>query len=352
MTSCSKRSYQEIHGARQGGENRAFQPSEDTLSLRQLRPIISAVYASKAEHDQRCLELEECRETMEQHLYNFLGRRYPVKKVVQQWAVSIYRAIQKHGKKEVDIMVFGKILQNRLSESFSVVQESLLGAAQKLLRSNFEAQLRMQSEKDVYPSDVDALWKKRLKSGLSLGLCRQVISRMYSEVDFEALWVRLQSFVEKKTERAKDKDIALEIAVEPDADLRYSDFLHIVLTFQMELTEGFLKHFLQFFQETDTDHDGILGNAQLQELLDRLCEFEDLEASVDSSLSPRLEEEGEGGEEKTAKSKAKKEAYEMLLASKEHAQAKIVHISRATFSECADLLTDVISARWDVCEAA
>ena len=49
------------------------------LSLKQLKDVIEEIYASKAKFDQKCKETQLPRETMEQHMYSFLNKKYGLK---------------------------------------------------------------------------------------------------------------------------------------------------------------------------------------------------------------------------------------------------------------------------------
>ena len=52
------------------------------LSLRQLKEVIEEIYASKAKFDERCAEGKMPRETMEQHMYNYLNTKYGLKNLI------------------------------------------------------------------------------------------------------------------------------------------------------------------------------------------------------------------------------------------------------------------------------
>jgi len=89
----------------------------------------------------------------------------------------------------------------------------------------------------------------------------------------------------------------------------------------MQLTETFLADFVQIFNEVDADDDGVVSGPQLHELARRLAATEDLSCS----------EKAKGVLE---------EAHVVALSA-------IQGYRRATFSECVELLTGLISARQD-----
>jgi len=55
---------------------------------------------------------------MEQYLYTFLNKKYGLKNLVVNWAASIVQAIQLYSKQDVEVLIFGKILNNTCDEAF------------------------------------------------------------------------------------------------------------------------------------------------------------------------------------------------------------------------------------------
>merc|ERR1719281_1984092 len=115
---------------------------------------------------------------MEQHLYSFLTKRYVTKPAIMEWASSIFRAIQRFAGHECDVAVFGKILQNSLAESFPAVQDTLRATVQQLLRAQLE-----QKHSHRPPAEIEALWGDRLRRGVPVSECDEVVCYMFNEQD-------------------------------------------------------------------------------------------------------------------------------------------------------------------------
>lgn len=306
--------YAEIHShgchatsALNGAQVSASRPGKD-LSLRQLRHIMNSLYESKAQHDVRCNELKEPNETMEQHLYGFLSRRYGVRSVVQEWAQALFRAINRWSPQECDVAVFGKILQNTLAESFSAVQDTLRASVAMLLKKHVQMKNAHRPQ-----SELDAIWRGRLSRGVPYVECEQVVKYMYNERDSDAVLHRVRKAVAEWAENPKAES----------ESVRYRDLVQILLRFQMELTEGFLADFVKTFADVDSDEDGIVNQQELAELVNRLVI--DINLNQDSSLN---------------------QASSTLNEARLQVSAAIRPYSRATFSECVDIFTGMISARW------
>lgn len=279
------------------------------LSLRQLRDIMNSVYASKASYDLKCQENKEATETMEQHLYGFLGKRYGLKSVIQEWASAIFKAIEKYSLSKTDVAMFGKILQNSLAESFPSVQDQLSQTAHQLLRSQLEERHHLRPK-----SEIEALWRARSRCGVPLVECEEVVRYMYNDADSDELMLRLHVASQNPTAEPQMDPLS------PDS-IRMKDMLQVLLSFQMSLTEAFLSDFVQIFRQVDQSGDGILNYTGLEELVRRVGYVEQAEEGTDAG---------------TLLMEAKATTYSSLRKFK----------GGATFSQCVDLFTGLISARW------
>lgn len=271
--------------------------------------MIALVYASKQKHDAEQKRRNEPRITLERHLYAYLGERYDVKSAIQEWSGAIYRAVQKYAPKESDVAVFGKVLQNTLAESFPVVQDTCKETVNQLLMDGIQQR---------YPSrpqnEIDSIWRARTRSGFPLSECADVVKYMYNEGDAEKLMVKL-TYASMNSSVERDQE-----PLSPDS-VRLRDILQILLSFQMSLTEAFLKEFVEIFKEIDTDKDGILSLSQLEELTRQVGYIDDLE----ESSAPAT----------------------VLLEAKNTTFTALRNFRKgATFSECVDMFTGLISARW------
>jgi hypothetical protein len=308
----SNKQYGSIQQSKASSE-KAHKPTKE-LSLRQLRDIMTSVYSAKLQDDARRADLEEPLVTMETFLYSFLGKRYGLKSVVHEWSTAIFRTIQKYAQSEMDVMVFGKILQNKLAESFASVQDTVRATVQMLLKKNIE-----QRHPSRCKPELDELWRSLLKA-VPRQECVEVVRYMYNERDCEIVLERLEQA--SHLAKAESQDGSSELECIP-----YKAFLRILLSFQMNLTEGFLTDFQKFFREIDQTGHGTLNPIQLEELVQRLA-TEDLQDS-----------RGNPGEE---------EARQHVVEVQNEVLAQIRQVRSATFSESVDLCTPLISARWEL----
>merc|ERR1711972_299707 len=108
----------------------------------------------------------------------------------------------------------------------------------------------------------------------------------------------------------------------PDS-VRHKDFMQVLLSFQMNLTEAFLADFVKIFRQVNTEGTGVVAGEQLEELVRRVSFVQAVE---DGTVSGRI-----------------------LVQAKANTLNSIRPFKKgATFSQCVDLFTALISARWDV----
>jgi Ca2+-binding EF-hand superfamily protein len=230
------------------------------LSLKQLREMIDEIYASKARFDQKCVDNQLPRETMEQHLYTYLNQKYGLKNLILEWASAIIQAIKKFSAEDNSVAVFGKILRNEVDEEFRFVQRQLCDTVAELLRVYV---------KGKYPRKVDSeimlmLQKKMGNAGvLAEEEWVDIIKYMYNKEDSVNVIVKVQEAINKlNLRRQKNKKEQLR-----DNKIPYNEFLKVLLDFQLKGHERFLAKFVKLFRQYDSDRNGILNELEFRKLL-------------------------------------------------------------------------------------
>ena len=243
-----------------GSSNGASIKVNKVLSLKQIREIIDEIYSSKSKFDQKCVDNQLPRETMEQHLYTYLNQKYGLKSLILEWASAIIQGVKKYSSDDNTVAVFGKILRNEIDEEFRFVQRQLCDTVAELLRVYV---------KGKYPKKVDSeiiaiLQKKMGASGLlNEEEWVDIIKYMYNKEDSVNVIVKVQDAINKLNfRRQKNKRDALK-----DNKIPYNEFLKVLLDFQLKGHERFLSKFVQLFKQVDNDKNGIVNEAEFRKLL-------------------------------------------------------------------------------------
>jgi hypothetical protein len=144
---------------------------------------------------------------------------------------------------------------------------------------------------------------------------------MYNEQDSEQV-------LHKAKQAAKEWQ--LHSQAEPDT-VRYRDLVQVLLRFQVELTERFLEDFTRIFKLVDRKGDGRLDRAELKDLSDGFVM--DLEHMSANSSGTRADVN-------------RTQRLQGVAEARSQVNDRVRTIKSATFSECVDIFTGLISARW------
>ncbi|CAK0806864.1 unnamed protein product, partial [Prorocentrum cordatum] len=277
---------------------------------------IRALYLSKQEHDRQALPTDRP-ETMERHLFRYLGERHRGQEARDR-AAAIVSAVQKYAGKDVEVAIFGKILQNRLPEQpfihVDVIQEHVEEKLGEFLRQ--DPQYR-----EALPRE--GAMKDLRRCGVPLECCVGIAQDMYDEKDYELVMRRLGQLVPRIAEaRAQGNGKFL---------VPFKSFLQSLQLVWVHRRECQLQRFARVFGELDQDGDGVLSGGEVQDLAARLA---DAERSAPADGASDCDEESQ-------------EAEEAIIAELQAACGELLPELQgcrgATFSQCVEMFRDVIS---------
>lgn len=228
------------------------------LSLRQLKELVEEIYNSKAKFDQKCAENHLPRETMEQHLYTYLNQKYGLKNIILEYASAIYQGIKKFAIEDNDIAVFGRILRNEVDEEFRYVQKQLKETVTELLRVYLKGRYPMKQDAEI----IDML-KKRMEGLVLEEEWVDIIKYMYNKDDSINVIIKVREVIRKNQGVVRKTD-------SPRTNVNkimFSDFVKVLLNFQLKGHERFLSMFVKLFRQFDMDRNGILNELEFRSLL-------------------------------------------------------------------------------------
>lgn len=228
--------------------------------------MIEAIYASKIKFDAKCAEAKLPKETMEQHMYTYLNQKYGLKALIIEHASSIIRAVNKFGKSDIDVGVFGRILRNEVDEEFRHVQHQLRESVQALLTVYMQGKHPLKSDEAV-----KTMVTERMSGFVFEEEWVDIIKYMYNSEDALVLIVRIRDIIRMTDETDSPRGSAKpRTSRGARGKIRYAELVKVLLEFQLKSHERFLSRFRQAFRAVDIDKNGILDHDEFRALVARV----------------------------------------------------------------------------------
>lgn len=252
--------------------------STKVLSLRQLKDAIEDIYTSKSKYDAKCRQNHLPRETMEQHMYTYLNQRYGLREIILEWAIAIVEGVRRYATEDNDVAVFGKVLRNEVDEEFRFVQQRIRETVKELLRLQIKTR-----RPGSTVSEVEAALQHTLRHTVIEEDWRSVVQYMYNTSDAAQIKSIIHQFLytqslpqlrrqasqpEKRQQRRGTTAPSGTPLVR--VQLLYSDFVRLLLDFQLSGHEQFLEPYVAIFCRHDGDRNGIVNGAEFAAIVREL----------------------------------------------------------------------------------
>ena len=308
------------------------------ISLKTLKDFIKELYISKANYDMKCLELKLPRETLEEHMYTFLNKKYGLKNLIIDWARNIINGIKYYSKKDSLVLLFGKILRNEQEEDARFIIEKVLDSIEELLLYYIKRQNPLKSVKEI-----KKIFERKKKTELYEEEWKGIIYSIYEKNEANEIEKKIDNFINKGNEKKKiemfqkykesrinninysrnnnnlmntnytnngnyfntinsnnntlsprnynlsymntinninnNKLSRMEkynmILFNDEKNILFSDFLKIVLDNHIRFRDRQLKNFVEIFKSVDTNKDGIVNEEEFTELIQKMKIFKE-----------------------------------------------------------------------------
>ncbi|MCQ2816735.1 MAG: EF-hand domain-containing protein [archaeon] len=253
------------------------------ISKKALLEIINDIYKSKETQDRKNSENKLPRETMEQHMYNYLNHKYGLKRLIIEWALGIINSIKLYAKENSEICLFGKILRNELEENLIKIMQKMKTAFEDLIKIYLS---------EVFPAkDKDSIHSifltfKNNQVYLDENIWKYMVAMLYNsnKKDYEILSQKIENFIRNKIEggiqqenydtkkrMSKDERMMLE-QIKAENKILYKDLFELILAFQIKVRSRYLRNFINIFRSIDSDFNGIININQFREFC-RMCQL-------------------------------------------------------------------------------
>jgi len=87
---------------------------QSIITLKQLKEIINDIYSHKQKHNAKNITLED-------YMYVYFEERCGSKQLAVKWAEAIVDSVKSNGQLDSDVILFGKMLQNRCDEDYRLI---------------------------------------------------------------------------------------------------------------------------------------------------------------------------------------------------------------------------------------
>ncbi|OMJ73081.1 hypothetical protein SteCoe_28308 [Stentor coeruleus] len=224
------------------------------LTLKQLKEFIEEIYTSKEKFDQKCIETHQAKETMEEYMYSYLNQKYGLKSLIQDWISAIVKAVEKYEPEDPDVLLFAKIIRHQIEENYRKVFQEVRKTSLQLLKIHLKNKFPYMQEKAV-----KELLNTKTEGELEEEEWKSIVTYMYNQADSEYLQSLLTENAERNSTRA--------LKIQGKTTLKYTNFVNLLLEFQVTGHDQLLEPFREKFLMIDTDNQGILITKQFSELL-------------------------------------------------------------------------------------
>ena len=168
------------------------------ISLKTLKDLINEIYISKENYDIKCEQYKIPKETLEEHMYTFLNKKYGLKNLIIEWAKNIIEGIKYYSKKDSIVLLFGKIMRNEQEEKARYIIQKLSESIEELLLYYIKRQNPLK-----LMDDIEKIFQQKKNSELLEEEWKGIIYTIYEKKEAEEIEKKVDAFINKEIERKK-----------------------------------------------------------------------------------------------------------------------------------------------------
>ena len=168
------------------------------ISLRALKELINEIYVSKENYDIKCEQYKIPKETMEEHMYTFLNKKYGLKNLIIEWAKNIITGIKYYSKKDSIVLLFGKIMRNEQEEKARFIIQKLSESVEELLLYYIKRQNPLK-----LTNDINKIFEQKKNSELLEEEWKGIIYTIYEKKEAEEIEKKIDAFINKENEKKR-----------------------------------------------------------------------------------------------------------------------------------------------------
>ena len=168
------------------------------ISLKTLKDLINEIYISKENYDIKCEQYKIPKETLEEHMYTFLNKKYGLKNLIIEWAKNIIAGIKYYSKKDSIVLLFGKIMRNEQEEKARYIIQKLSESIEELLLYYIKRQNPLK-----LTNDINKIFEQKKNSELLEEEWKGIIYTIYEKKEAEEIEKKIEAFINKESEKKR-----------------------------------------------------------------------------------------------------------------------------------------------------
>ena len=168
------------------------------ISLKTLKDLINEIYISKENYDIKCEQYKLPKETLEEHMYTFLNKKYGLKNLIIEWAKNIIAGIRYYSKKDSHVLLFGKIMRNDQEERARFIIQKVTESIEELLLYYIKRQNPLK-----LVDDINKIFQQKKNSELFEEEWKGIIYTIYEKEEAEEIQKKIENFINKEREKKK-----------------------------------------------------------------------------------------------------------------------------------------------------
>ena len=171
---------------------------QQLITLKCLKDFMNELYISKENYDIKCVDYKLPKETLEEHMYTFLNKKYGLKNLIIDWARNVINGIKYYSRKDSFVLLFGKIMRNEQEEEARFIIEKVAESIEELLLYYIKRQNPLKSV-----NEIKKLFEKKKKSELFEEEWKGIIYSIYEKGEADEIEKKLEIFINKENEKKK-----------------------------------------------------------------------------------------------------------------------------------------------------
>ena len=171
---------------------------QQLITLKCLKDFMNELYISKENYDIKCVEYKLPKETLEEHMYTFLNKKYGLKNLIIDWARNIINGIKYYSRKDSFVLLFGKIMRNEQEEEARFIIGKVAESIEELLLYYIKRQNPLKSV-----NEIKKLFEKKKKSVLFEEEWKGIIYSIYEKGEADEIEKKLEIYINKENEKKK-----------------------------------------------------------------------------------------------------------------------------------------------------